>query len=478
MPIETTPEKTPPALEATGSFDRSLVEGPLFGALWKIAWPTLLQNLIAGLQGVVDHIMVGRFVGYTGNAAIGISWQIFLVVVVFVGSIFTGMGVLVARSAGASQPERVNRVVYQGFITAVMIHLVLLAPLGFFLAPDLLDFVNAAPEVKAEALPYLTTMFVFSIGMLFFFLLGGALRAAGDAKTPLRLGVVMTLLNLVLNLVLIRGLGPIPAFGTTGAAMGTVISSALVSGWALWLLFKGKLVVKFTRGMGLKPNFATIRSIFRFGLPTGFQGIAMNLGGVLLLRFIGSLEASAEAHAIYTVGYTQLFAFITFSSVALMAASSTIAGQSLGAQLPDRASLTPRSAAMLGLGAAIPMGLLFLVFPGALLGLFDLREPGVVMLGRELLAYLSVSGLFLTTALAYTGALQGTGDTRSPMYITMVSQLALPLAICAYFEATGNLQPHHIWSAIVAGHLTRCTLSIARFRQGKWRQIEVETGAA
>ncbi len=473
-----TEKNSPQPAAKNGSFDRSLTQGPLLGAVWKIAWPSLLQNLIAGLQGVVDHVMVGRFVGYSGNAAIGVSWQIFLVVVVFLGSVFTGMGVLVARYAGAEEPEKVNRVVYQGFITAVLFHLFLLAPLGFFLTPQLLDFVNASPEVKAEALPYLTTMFVFSIGMLFFFLLGGALRAAGDAKTPLRLGVVMTVLNLLLNVVLIRGLGPIPAFGTLGAAMGTVISSAIVSAWALWLLFKGKLVVRFSLGMGLRPHLATIRSIFRFGLPTGFQGIAMNIGGVLLLRFIGSLDESAKAQAIYTVGYTQLFSFVTFSSVALMAASSTIAGQSLGAKLPERASATPRTASLLGLAAAIPVGLLFLLMPGPLLGLFDLREPAVVALGRQLLSFLSITGIFLTTALAYTGALQGSGDTRSPMYITLVSQLALPLAICAFFDATGILQPHHIWSAIVAGHLTRCLLSMARFRQGGWRHIEIEASTA
>ena len=83
------------------SFDRSIVDGPIRKAVWTIAWPTMLQNLIGGLQGLVDHAMVGHYVGYTGNAAIGVSWQIFLVVVVFISSLFAGMGVLVARFTGA-----------------------------------------------------------------------------------------------------------------------------------------------------------------------------------------------------------------------------------------------------------------------------------------------------------------------------------------------------------------------------------------
>jgi len=269
------------------AFDRSIVEGPIRGAVWKLAWPAMLQNIIGGLQGLVDHAMVGHYVGYTGNAAIGVSWQIFLVVIVFISSLFTGMGVLVARFTGANEPEKVNRTVYQAFLTAVMMVAFVLAPIGYVLAPILLDMVNATAAVQAEALPYLRIMFVFSFGMLLFFMLGGALRSAGDAKTPLRLGIALTLLNITLNVIFIRGLGPIPAFGTRGAALGTVTAGALVRGYAMVRLFRGKWVVTFHKGMNLMPDWNIIRQLFKFGLPTGIQGVAMNIGGVLLLAFIG-----------------------------------------------------------------------------------------------------------------------------------------------------------------------------------------------
>ena len=226
----------PTAQQKPNPFDRSLIEGPVGPAVWKLAWPTMVQNVIAGLQGVVDHILVGNLIGYTANAAIGISWQIFLVVIVFMASLFTGQAVLVARFVGACQPEKVNRTVYQAFLTAVAMYSVM-GPLGYLLAPYLLDMINAAPAVKAQALPFLRINFMFSIGMLLFFMLSSALRAAGDARTPLRLGVSMTMLNLVLNLILV------PKYGTTGSAMGTVIASSTVSFVALYLLFKGKLVV-------------------------------------------------------------------------------------------------------------------------------------------------------------------------------------------------------------------------------------------
>ncbi|MGH9308565.1 MAG: MATE family efflux transporter [Vicinamibacterales bacterium] len=465
---------TPPRAAPAGrSFDRSIVEGPIARAVWKIAWPTVLQNAIGGLQGIIDHALVGHYVGYQANAAIGVSWQIFLVVIVFISSLFTGMGVLVARAAGANDHERVDRVAYQAFLVAVLMSVGVLAPLGYFLAPQLLTLVNASPDVQAHALPFLQTMFLFSLGMLLFFMLGGALRAAGDAKTPLRLGVAMTVLNIGLNVVLISGAGPIPALGTFGSALGTVIASTTVSVVAMWMISTGRLVVHFRRGMSWAPDFTIVRQLFRFGLPAGLQGVAMNIAGVLLLRFIGSLEHSAEAQAAYAVAYAELFSLITWSSVGLMGAAAAVAGQNLGAARPDRSARAVHIAARIGLSVAGCLALLFIFIPDLLLAIFGITDPVVVGLGTQLLRYLSISGFFITVALTFTGGLQGTGDTRSPLYITLVSQVAVPMGLCFALQSMGRLEASGVWTAIVLGHATRCLLSIWRFQQGKWRSIRV-----
>ncbi|NJD20540.1 MAG: MATE family efflux transporter [Gemmatimonadetes bacterium] len=452
----------PPAPKAR-SFDRRIVEGPIPGAVWRMAWPTMLQNVIGGLQGVIDHVMVGHYVGYTGNAAIGVSWQIFLVVIVFISSVFTGMGVLVARFTGQGDHEKVNRTVYQAFLTAAALSVGVMAPVGWFLAPKLLGLVNATAAVQAEALPYLRTMFVFGFGMMMFFMTGGAFRSAGDAQTPLRLGALMTMLNIGLNVVFIRGMGPIPAFGTVGAAMGTVIAGGVVTVIVLWMLISGHAVVGFRGLRSWRPDLGVMRELFRFGLPTGIQGVAMNVGGVFLLRFIGSLQQSAEAQAAYAVGYVELFSFITWTSVGLM-----------GATAAEAVSVASR----IGLAVAATLGAAFVLIPRLLLSVFGMDDPAVVELGVQLLRYLSVSGLFITVALAHTGGLQGTGDTKSPLYISLVSQLLVPLGLCFVLDAVRGLHPGDIWLAIVLGHATRCVLSVARFRQGKWRHIRVEIGPA
>jgi Na+-driven multidrug efflux pump len=281
-------------------------------------------------------------------------------------------------------------------------------------------------------------------------------------------------LNVALNVVLIRGLGPIPAYGTVGAAMGTSIASGIVAVYAFWKLWRGGWVISFPHGHGFGPDWGIIKSLFRFGLPTGIQGIAMNIGGVLLLSFIGSLAQSAAAQAAYAISYTQLFSLITWTSVGLMGAASAVAGQNLGAGHPDRANQAVHVAARIGVSGAALIGFFFLFLPRQLLAVFGMTDPVVVDIGVHLLRILSVSGLLVAVALTYTGGLQGTGDTKSPLYISIVSQIVVPIGVCFVIQRVGTLDAIDIWLAILAGHATRCTLSVIRFNQGQWRTIAVD----
>jgi putative MATE family efflux protein len=463
-----------PEKPVASKYDRSIIDGSLGRVVWKIAAPTMLANFFGGLQGLVDHIVVGNLVGFKGNAAIGVSWQIFLVVVVFVSSIFTGMGILVARFVGAGEVDKVNRTVYQAFITAIFISVAVIAPIGYFASPMLLNLVNAEAGVQAEALPYLRIMFLFSSGMMVYFMLSGALRSAGDAKTPMILGIVMTVLNVIFNIILIGGIGPIPALGTKGAAIGTCIAAGLVAVFAFWKLWSGDWVVSLRNKNGYAPDWNVIRRLFKFGLPAGIQGIAMNVGGVLLLSFIGSLAESAAAQAAYAVSYTQLFSLVTWTSVGLMGAAAAVAGQNLGAMQTERAVSAVHAAARFGFVGAAAVGFFFFFFPRQLLAIFGMTEPAAVEIGVQLLRVLSLSGIFVSLALTYTGGLQGTGDTKSPLYISIVSQVIIPLGICFFIQQTSTLEPWHIWLAILAGHFARCALSVWRFNQGKWQNIKVD----
>ena len=432
----------------------------------------MLTNIIGGLQGIVDHALVGHLVGYTGNAAIGVALQIFIVVIVFINSLFTGMSVLVARFAGAGEEDKVDRTVYQAFLTASGLSLLVMAPLGYIFAPWLLDLVNATPAVKAEALPFLRIMFLFSIGMLVFYMLSGALRAAGDARTPMVLGVVMTVLNLVFNIVLIRGLGPIPAFGTAGSAMGTCIASGLVALYALMKLLRGGWVVRFPRHHGFKPDWQIIRALFRFGLPSGIQGIAMNIGGVLMLAFIGSLAQSAAAQAAFAVGYSQLFSLITWTSIGLMGAAAAVAGQNLGAGKPDRAEAAAWKAGLYNTMVLGVVGLGFLLFAPQLIRVFT-ADPEVASHAIRCLRIVAAGFLFYGYGLVFTAAFNGAGDTRTPTWINLACFWMLELPLAWLLAHSFGLGPTGVFIAVSVAFSTLAFVSGHLFSKGHWKTKRV-----
>ena len=133
-------------------------------------------------------------------------------------------------------------------------------------------------------------------------------------------------------------------------------------------------------------------------------------------------------------------------------------------------------AARFALAGAAFIGFFYLFLPRHLLAIFGMSEPAAVEIGAQQLRVLSLSGLLIAVALTYTGGLQGSGDTRSPLYISIISQIVVPLGICFVINEMGALDPIDIWVAILAGHAMRCILSVIRFRQGKWRGIVVDLG--
>jgi Na+-driven multidrug efflux pump len=309
--------------------------------------------------------------------------------------------------------------------------------------------------------------------MLVFFMLGGALRSAGDARTPMVLGITMTALNVGFNIIFIRGLGPIPGIWNGGGRHRNgdrVRNGGGVRTLEILARRLGGVVPARTQpGTGLVDHSLTVP----LRLPTGFQGIAMNIGGVLLLSFIGSVAHGAAAQAAFAISYSQLFSLITWTSVGLMGAAAAVAGQNLGAgqpTAPTRPCMWQRATPF-----SVPafVGFFFLVLPRQLLAVFGMNEPTVVAIGVQLLRVLSVSGLLIAVALTYTGGCKARATRRVPLYISIVSQIVVPLGICFAIKRLGTLDPIDIWFAILVGHFTRCMLSIWRFNQGKWRSIDV-----
>ena len=446
--------------------------------MWKIAWPTMLTNIIGGMQGIVDHVLVGHLVGYQGNAAIGVAWQIFLIVIAFISSLFIGMGVLVARFAGAGDEDKVDRVVYQAFLTAVGISLLIMAPIGWFASPCAARSRErrTGGEGRGAAVPaHHVPVQHRHDGVLHARRSASRRRRRADAHDARHRddGAESRAEHRVHSRA-----GADPRVRHQGRGGGHVHRVGQLDGLLARKLWSGAWVVKFPRGQGYGPDWAIIRSLFRFGLPSGIQGIAMNVGGTLMLAFIGSVAQGRRRRP--------------RSRLATRSSSRSSRGRRSGSwarrpRSPARTS-APRNrivptqavhvAARFGARRGGVHRPLLPVLPRQLLGVFGMNDPAVLEIGAQLLRVLSVSGLFITIALTYTGGLQGTGDTKSPLYISIVSQILVPLGICSVIQRNGHAaaDPHldrdpgrprdalraergAVQSGEVAEHRGRCALS-------------------
>ena len=272
----------------------------------------------------------------------------------------------------------------------------------------------------------------------------------------------------------ITGIGTFPTLATIGAAIGTVVAPITSVLIAMSLIFRHKMIIGRPKKLTLKLDFTVIRNVARIGIPTGIQAVLLNIGGVALLGFIGSLEKSTAAQAAYTICYAQLFSFVTFASFGLRASSATLMGQNLGAGKPDRARKSVYITMLMALVWAGFWATIYWTVPNFLLSLFSLTDPDVFAIGRELLRFLAASAFFVSAALAITGGLQGAGDTKTPMYIAFISQIVVLLGVCFFLQQTGRLTTTSIWTAVLLSHFTRFCATMIVFQRGRWINLKVE----
>jgi putative MATE family efflux protein len=458
-------------------FDPQILSGTKLRSVWVLTWPLVTLNLVNGAHGFVDHVLIGRFIespDNAANAAIGVAWQVFMVIVVLVVSIFQGMNVLIARYSGRQDRKTISEVFHTALMASVFCLVFIVAPAGYYCSPGLLKLLEVAPEVHRHALPYLRLLFLCGAPLFLMFLLTGAFNASGDPKTPLKLGILTTGLNILISTLLITGVGPFPALGVLGAGLGTVLAPVFSCATGLYLIYSRRMIIQPPEKFHLIPDLRLLRVMTKIGVPTGIQGVLLNIGGVVLVWYISSLQHSAAAQAAYTICYTQLFALITWTSFGLRNASGTLMGQNIGAGQAQRGKECVMLAAGLGAVWALLVGAVFWTMPDTLLGIFNATGEPVRGYGVSLLRFLAFSGLLFTITQALTGAIQGAGATRPPMVIAFATQIVALLGLCQVFASLGILSATLIWTAIFVSHALRLALTALVFSSRDWMHIPVD----
>lgn len=445
----------------TGSIPKHLV---------AFSWPMLVGNLLQAMYNVVDSVWVGRYVGTYGLGAVSVSFPILFALVALVMGIAMATTTLVAQYQGARQPEMVQRVCTNSSLLLIYLG-ILTAAVGVLVSAPALRLINTPPEIFANAHAYLS---IFLLGTPFVFLYNVAaavLRGLGDSRTPLRFLVYVTVLNAVLDPILIAGLGPLPAMGVAGAAWATLIAQAV----AAWLS------VRYLRRAGLlrfttwRVDLPLARTTFRIGIPAGIQQTLVSLSALVVSSLVNRYGADVVA-GFGAATRIEQFAFMPAMSVGL--AVSALVGQNLGAGRDARVSQIVWWSSVLGGGITGAVAVVVYLMPKTLLSVFT-SDAAVLEAGAQYLRVLALA--YVPFALMFTlgGVMRGAGDTTAAMVITLISLWLVRVPLAWYLSGPGGLGVRGIWWAFVVSPVAGFLMNYAYYRTNRWkRKVVVQRSPA
>jgi putative MATE family efflux protein len=446
--------------------ERDLTKISLTKGILILAVPMIISNLLQTAFNVVDMIWVGRL-GASALAAVAMSGQILMVVMFIMIGVGVGTTAKVSRAIGEKNRPKADNVAMQSLIMG-LIGSIVLAVIGYYLSPWLLKILGARPDVVALGTGYLQITFIGVIVMFYGFLISAILQGAGDAVTPMLILAVATIINLILDPILIFGFSFIPKLGVNGAAWATVISRAIGSAVALDVLFRGRSRIHVQMEY-FKVDWKTIGSILMIGLPSSVQMTLRGVVGIVLIAVIASFGTYAVAA--YGAGL-ELLMIAMMPGFALSMAAGTMVGQNLGAKLPERASLS----AWITVGYysifMLFMCAIFLLFAPYLIMLFN-TEPEVVRIGSNYLHILGVGTIFIAPALILGRSMSGAGDTIPPMIITFITLWVVQIPLAIFLSRLSVLGLNGVWVAILFAYLAQAVMTMIWFQIGKWKEKRV-----
>ena len=439
----------------------------LGAAVNALAWPVIMENLFQTALGTVSMLMVARL-GAAAIAGIGTATQILWVVQAAFAAITTGVTVLVARFIGAKEPEEANAVVKQSLLVGGMLS-VLFGLLGFYLSEWFIQAMGAEADVVAAGAAYLQITMAASFFLISMYTISGALRGAGDSRTPMIVSGGINVVNVALSWILIFGKLGAPALGIAGAAWAVTISRAIGTAILLWFLVGGKGVVSVSGRRGWGPDLKLIWRMLRVGLPTMVEQLLMS-GGMLIFAII-SISLGTTIYAAQRITF-QVTSLTFMPGMGYAMAATAVVGQYLGAKRPDLSERANAHSVRMGVILMVSIGLLCAIFGRPLMRLFT-DDPEMVAIGIEALWIINLAWPGMAVAQVLAGTLRGAGDTRFPMYMTFLGVWVMRLPLSYLFGPTLGWGLTGLYLALSADSVVRAVTSWLRYRSGSWRDIEV-----
>lgn len=444
----------------------NITEGSIPRQVVRLAWPAVGMMFLHTALSITDAIWVGRL-GAEQMAAVVSSMFVLWILFSLIEIVAVGVVALISRAYGARDFEKVAHIGRQAVVlTAVGSVVVTLA--GVLLADAVFDLMNTGAVVKEYGASYLRICFAITLLVAMNEVLSAVFRATGDTRTPLIVGSIAIVVNLVLDPLLIFGWGVVPRMEVAGAAIATAVSYLIGFLLVILMLRKGKLTFRFDWKKWIRPDGVIIRQMVKVGLPLSMAGIVFSL----VYLFLNRITASFGTEAIAALGIgNRCESFSYLISWGFSIAVATLVGQNLGAGKPERAEKSVWYTIGISGFITFLIGLAFFLAPRQIASIF-IADSAVQSMAVNYLLILALSQVFMAVEIVMQGAFSGAGNTMPPMLVSVVGSLVrIPLAyFLSYHTSLGIMG---IWWTITITTCVKALILIIWFRRGHWKTGEV-----
>lgn len=439
-------------------------EGNIPLHLLRFAWPMFLGNILQALYNTVDSFWVGRMLGPEALGAVSVGFPIIFALIAVVMGIGMATTVMVSQYAGARREGDVKRVVHNSLSLLVLASLVVTA-IGIAFHRPLLRLINTPPEIMELAASYLVWYLGGLVFMFMYNALGAILRGLGDSRTPLLFLVYATVLNIILDPLLIFGWGPFPRMGVAGAALATDVAQAISAILGLYHLYRVNRLISL-RPSAYRIEAALTWQMVKIGLPAGIQQTLVSLGALAVTAVVNRFGKVVVA-AVGAASRFDQFAMLPAMSVGL--AVSAVVGQNLGAGKKERVHEAVRWALLLTAAITGAITLAAILVPGPMLSIFT-TDRAVIAAGIAYLRIVGLSYVPFAVMFSLTGVLRGAGDTVPTMFITLLALWLVRVPLAYLLSGIPTLGPRGVWAAIALSPLVGMVLSYVVYASGRWEK--------
>jgi len=448
---------------------RDLTTGSIAKTMLLFALPTLGSSALQSLNGSINAIWVGQFLGENALAATANGNIVMFILISFIFGFGMASTILIGQAMGRRNPLMVKKTMGTALGSIIPLS-ILIAILGWLFSPALLDLLGTPASAAELALTYLRMIFIAMPATLTFTLIMMALRGTGDSTTPLWFIGLSVLIDLVLSPVLISGIGPFPEWGIFGSAFATAVANVVaLVGLIVTLYFRGSvLALKLPELRFLRADPQILKSMITKGLPMGIQMIVISSAALTMLTLIN--REGVQTTAAYSATQ-QLWTYVQMPAMALSAAASAMVAQNIGANKWDRVPDITRWGLIFNLVLTGALILVLTIFDEAALGLFLGSDSDAVPIGRHIQLMATWGYLFFGVAQVLFGTMRSNGYVIWPLIVMIISMYPVRLGFA--FGLYPILGADALWWSFPAGMVATAVMGAALYWYGGWRKGKI-----